>query len=651
MSVQTTIAGFGPTYYLTLGEAAAATVAADASGNGHAGTASNITFGVADSDVGDAGKGATAATATGNITVAASSATAIGTGAFTWTGLVRVVTSITGTQVLTGSQAFPVAQSWWIGISGNKLTWDFGNASVGTHATGTGGPALNDGAEHLLAVRRAATGGAVTLLVDGVADSAGAGTFTTAIGSATAGTGVLNFDNSSSQNFGAVGAVVKHAALFVGTALTDAQVNAIRTADTTAATAAIPVTDPNWTHTPFNTFGNGGGTFAANNVPSGSTVAATLCEGGTPASVTVANTANLTLMLDMSRLATVGLAANKWPVVSFSVDGGPWADLQLVAGQTAYQIVNGGAVGTHTLQYRFKAAYSPSANDGASKWTPTGSPAVPPFAVVVTGLVADAGAATVAQAAATSVDLFRGDSESEGLRQAGGTDAVASNDAANWTNAVAAAYGSAFGQLGYGGAGYEATGTGGVPPYPQSSGLYFAGVSRLDAGGHYQPVPSRVWLMLGTNGTTTQADVAAAIAAERSRAPSARVNVCVPPGGFARAAIAAAVAACGDANVKLLDAGAAFQVGLTAFVTGGTAKSFDGLHLNYTAGAAYAAALVAAAGGAATPTPTPTPTITNTSTGSNVLTATDLANIAAEVATITNAGKTGVATPAGMTYV
>ncbi len=595
MTTLATILADNPTLLLALGDAAGSASAADASGNGHAAAASGITFGVADADSGDAGTGATAGSSTATLTVPASPALNLGTGAFTWLGFARLTSSVGGTQLLAGSNA---AAAWWVGVSGNKLSWSFGSGS-GT-ATGTGGVALNDGKDDLLVVRRSAAG-AVTTSVDAANDSAGAGTFAGQLGASTQGVGVLNFDNPTPGPFGFTGGTLKYAALFVGTALTDAQVAAIYAAETTAASVAIPVADPNWQHAPFNTFGNGPGTLAANGLAAGSTVAAILAEGGSPASLTIANTGNVTFTLDMSRLAAVGLAASQWPVVSFSVDGGPWADLTLVAGQTAYQIVNGGAVGTHNVRYRVKSNYSPSTNDGASKWVPTGSPALPPFAVVVTGATADAGASTVPQAAAAGgVDLFLGDSLTEGVRVYSASDLPSANDSANWVAAVASTYNSSFGQLGYGGIGYGAAGIGGVPQFNQSSGLYFQGVSRLDANGLYQPQPTRVWVCLGTNGATAQADVAQAIALTRARAPSARVNMLVPPGGFARAATAAAVAACGDANVKLADAGTGFQVGLTGLVSGGTARSFDGLHLNATAsGPAYAAAVTAATAGPA----------------------------------------------------
>jgi hypothetical protein len=86
--------------------------------------------------------------------------------------------------------------------------------------------------------------------------------------------------------------------------------------------------------------------------------------------------------------------------------------------------------------------------------------------------------------------------------------------------------------------------------------------------------------MHGTNGNPSQSDIAAQIAKYRTIAPTARILMIVPPGGYARdaktAATNAAIAA-GDTNISLIDAGAAYQTGLISYGTP-SRQAYDGLH-------------------------------------------------------------------------
>ncbi len=123
--------------------------------------------------------------------------------------------------------------------------------------------------------------------------------------------------------------------------------------------------------------------------------------------------------------------------------------------------------------------------------------------------------------------------------------------------------------------------------------------------GLLSPAPSEI--LIGFTGSNdalnsvsdanTQASVQGLIAALRAAAPAAKITVCVPFGGFKRAAITAGFNAAGDGNSRLVDLGTAFQGGLDN--SGASYKSSDGIHPYYAVHAEAAARMLAATGGTA----------------------------------------------------
>jgi lysophospholipase L1-like esterase len=112
------------------------------------------------------------------------------------------------------------------------------------------------------------------------------------------------------------------------------------------------------------------------------------------------------------------------------------------------------------------------------------------------------------------------------------------------------------------------------------------------------PAPDYITIEHGTNGTTTSSDVQQLLVALRAAAPSAKIIQMSPRGGFARAAVAAGVAAANDANVVLVDLGTDYQTGLSVYTGSPNMFSVDGLHpnplANMRAAAGFAGAIQAA---------------------------------------------------------
>ena len=264
--------------------------------------------------------------------------------------------------------------------------------------------------------------------------------------------------------------------------------------------------------------------------------------------------------------ALSGLSA--YPVVRAYVDDNVAVDLQLSSGLTTLPIASGLANGSHTLRLVVRAL-----NFEAGTWTLAN-------AVKITGFTIDNAATVSAPTLRAKVAVVWGDSITEGFRTVRGQSYPTSDDVTltAWP-AIMEALNAEYGQIGYSGTGYETT-YNGVPAWPSAYGLYSSGSSRL-VSGLLSPAPDYIITAHGTNGTTTQNDVAAMLANLHTIAPGAMVIEVVPPSGFSRAPITAAVNAAiagGDSKVKLIDAGSgSYQRGLT---NGGVEneESSDGLH-------------------------------------------------------------------------
>ncbi len=578
MSTSSVINGLSPTWFLPLNDAAGSTTAADASGNGHASTVSLVAFGNADSDTGDTGKGATATSSTGGITISSSSAFNAGTGAMTIGFFVRLSASITGTQVVVGSQAGNTA--FWIGISANKATYSLGG-SASFAVTESGGPALNDGNDHLVIFRRDGSGNA-TLSVDGVDYSAAATTFSQPLGSSSNQLGVLNFDGNPATplSFALVSGEAKYAFGVVGTAITDAQVTSIYNAEN-ASPVTVTVADANLKFSPYNWFVNG--STSARTVNPGSLK---LGFSGTSIGVKV----------DVSALTS--FPSTSYPKIKFSIDGGLATYYQLKSSDATVPLANGIASGSHVLQLWGAAL---DVYDGGNGGTPVATKWSGANALVVDGFVLDAGATTVPVTPQfTKSWLAYGDSITEGEWQLGSSsspsNAVAYADStSSHVRFLAEAFGADVSNIGFGGQSWTTTFNSDVPPLPSTWNFIFSGQARS-----FTTPPDYVSINMGSNGGLTNSAVVTSFLTSLRAAVGVRsqVVVFVPFGGYGRTAITAGVATykLGNPsdNVFLIDLNDGRFVG-----TIGTPTLYlsDGLHPNAIGQAIVASELVNAAAG------------------------------------------------------
>jgi hypothetical protein len=110
----------------------------------------------------------------------------------------------------------------------------------------------------------------------------------------------------------------------------------------------------------------------------------------------------------------------------------------------------------------------------------------PPAGVNFKGLTIDAGAVVSAPTKYPNTGLFFGTSITEGVRAlaetaASGNDTDRNDTLSSWADVAGRACNMEFGKVGFGGSGLTVSGSGGVPPMPQSFDFIYSGVPRTFA--------------------------------------------------------------------------------------------------------------------------------------------------------------------------
>jgi len=350
----------------------------------------------------------------------------------------------------------------------------------------------------------------------------------------------------------------------------------------------IPCTDGhfffspgNWDHLAPGTFGVASHTMQAS-------------APGAYVKFAVTGTVNLSLGIDTAPLAGYSVP----PTVRYSINGASWADVSLT---NQNSIALSSSLGPGTVNQVEVYFINSSTTDGTGiRW---GSSGVSPTDVVrITGITIDNGGAISAYGALKPKRaLIYSDSIGEGqhVLSSGANDALQA-----FPTVLALTMNAEYGQVCYGGQGFETIGNVGIPPFMSTYSLYSAGRGRSFAGLDY------IFVVHGGNdarqstpvaGSTIQADVATLLPSLRSLAGSSTdIFICTAPfGGYAsdlEAAVAAYKTAHGDDAVHHLDAGAYFPDGTFTITFGGTTEwTFDGVHPNIYGSARFGAALGAAA--------------------------------------------------------
>ncbi|MDB6063907.1 MAG: hypothetical protein JWR26_115 [Pedosphaera sp.] len=274
------------------------------------------------------------------------------------------------------------------------------------------------------------------------------------------------------------------------------------------------------------------------------------------ASLTVGFKDTLRVALQVDNRQLSNSVAARYPIIAWSVNGGPFQKHQLTATDSSVVLASGVTDPVIDLYI-----------EGMSPFEDRYNSDVPPNAVKITGFIVDANASSTAVAVPGKVWLNIGDSIMAGnaaLYAAGAGRPpddgwAASDDArASYGYLLARHYGYQETRLAYGG--YDwAGGLASVPALTTLIDQKTSTISRLN-GGRLNPIPDVVLINLGENGAPALADVTNALVKLRTRVkPATKILVMVPVAGTARTQVTQAFNSYAnstlDTNAFLVDLG------------------------------------------------------------------------------------------------
>jgi hypothetical protein len=300
----------------------------------------------------------------------------------------------------------------------------------------------------------------------------------------------------------------------------------------TLQTVAIPAIDPNIAYSPYNWL-KSGSAYAQSPNPG-----AYLKLGFTGTSVAA--------KLDVSPLSDAKVPPAQYPVVRYSVDGGPAVTVQLTPTTSTLPCAKGLAAGKHSLLLQYVAGYV-----FLDFWTPVN-------VLRVTGFDLDPGASTLAPPRSASNALFLGDSITNGddniaTFTGGITNAVDTQDATlGYPAVVAAGIGAEYGIVAYGGAAWDRNAADGHTPGLMKSYSMIDSVHSRLTGGKLSPVPDDVFINMGENAGPSGDDVPQLLAELRAASsPKTNIFLLVPFSGRSRGSLTAGFNAYGTADKRM----------------------------------------------------------------------------------------------------
>lgn len=279
----------------------------------------------------------------------------------------------------------------------------------------------------------------------------------------------------------------------------------------------------------------------------------------------------ISLLVDTSTLS--GFSTNV-PVLRVVTNGISSQDISVSVGATSLTLGTGLTSGS---SYTIEVYVIGSVEAQGTRW---GGAGVSPTNVVrIKGLSVDNGASMQALSIRPGgYILSYGDSITEGVRAAGTTTQPGDHDK-SYAWYLASALDSEIGVVGFGATGWQSSGSGSMPAFPNHWNLHSTGRSRL-----FSPNPDIVTVNHGTNGATTASDVSTWLTNARAAfGASTWIFIVVPPGGAAKTTLQTGVtnylaASPADSRVAFVDL--SDRVPTSGLTTMGSAtyKAVDGLH-------------------------------------------------------------------------
>ena len=293
------------------------------------------------------------------------------------------------------------------------------------------------------------------------------------------------------------------------------------------ASADVPISDSHIVFSPYN-WARSGSTYAQSANPG-----AYFKVGFTGTGIAV--------HIDTSPLDDAKIPGFQYPVVRYSVDGGPAVTRQLAPKQETIACAKGLTSGNHSVLLQYVSGYV-----FLDFWTPIN-------VVRLTGFTLDPGAYLIAPTGADAPQntkaLFLGDSITNGdddiaTFKGGITNAVDTQDATlGYPVIVAAGLGSEYGVVAYGGASWDGNAADGHTPGLMKSWSMIDSLHSRLVDGKLSPIPDDIFMNMGENMGPNGDDVPELLT-EIRKASSSKTNifVIVPFSGRARGPLRAGFA-------------------------------------------------------------------------------------------------------------
>jgi hypothetical protein len=331
-----------------------------------------------------------------------------------------------------------------------------------------------------------------------------------------------------------------------------------------ATFAGVAVSDPNIVFSPYNWYRDGS-SYAQSPNPG-----AYVKLGFTGSSIAV--------NLDLSPLSSAHVPAAQYPVIRYSVDGGPPVTTHLAPNMNLLPCAKGLPPGNHTLLVQYVAGYV-----FLDFWTPVNL-------LRITGFTLDSGATTVTPSGPLAPRLanilFLGDSITNGdddiaTFKGGITNEVDTQDGTvGYPAIVAAGLGAEYGVVAYGGASWDGTAADQHTPGLMATYSMLDRIHSRLVNGKFSPSPDHIFINMGENYPPAEGDVPKLVSQLRAASgDQTKIWILVPFSGRARNALKSGFEVYGrlapkDADTHLID------LGNCAYLTdtGPTMLSVDGQH-------------------------------------------------------------------------
>ena len=339
----------------------------------------------------------------------------------------------------------------------------------------------------------------------------------------------------------------------------------IWTVDSGAVPVELPVTDTKYYRSPYNwSLDNVNGFIKSNNP-------------GAYVRTKFTGSTTVSIQCTSPDLNTNGALSSEYPFIRYSLNQKEWLVKQITSANATISLATGlSSSTTYELEL-----YIDRTLNGKDRWE------TPIESVQLGKVLIDNGGTFSAPTQRTKNAIIFGDSITEGQAS------ISSNESSAvhaYSPILATSLGVEYGQVGFGGQGWNRTGAGGVPFFTTTWDKYWSNNSRL-VSGLFTPLPDFVIVNHGTNDaihSVTDSTIRTVVedwlvSARAAAGSNCWILVVVPFGGFKATALSDAVVSYlannpTDTKTKFINLGTEAAKGISAGALGSSLYATDGIH-------------------------------------------------------------------------